>query len=156
MRSVQAVRVLREGDSPSLPVFRGDPAAWLPDLSRPGGPEGHWLVYLWGGQIGVLVDLTLGPAVAAGDAVRRSVRWDPGPWLGMRILPGFDGELAAELDADGRTVLRLDGRYRTPGGALGWLADAAVLHRLAARTARQLLADIADRVARLAAGTEAT
>jgi hypothetical protein len=156
MRGLHAVRVLREGDSPALPVFRRDPGAWLPDLTRPGGDEGHWQVYLWGGQVGVLVDLTLGPAVVAGDVVRRSVRWDPGPWLGVRVLPGFVGELTAELDPAGRTVVGLEGGYRTPGGALGWLADAAVLHRLAARTARQLLADIAERVARLDADPEAT
>jgi len=38
------------GDAEALRrALRGDPAAWLPDMTRPGADPSTWQVYLWAG-----------------------------------------------------------------------------------------------------------
>jgi hypothetical protein len=135
------------GDAEQLTVaFRGDPAGWLPELTRPGERPHEWQVYVWGGQLGVLVDLTLGGPVHRDAVTWRMARWEPGPPRPLRV-PSFDGDLGLRSEPDGSATLVLRGRYQPPGGVLGRAADRLVLHRLARATAHQLLADIAARLA---------
>jgi hypothetical protein len=143
---VEAVRPLPGDASRLLRHFRGDPATWLPELTQPGSEPGRWRTYLWGGEVGVLVDLSLGEPSAYGGVTQRRIDWDPGSWLGARRVPSFAGSLGLRVE-DGTAELLLRGRYRPPGGLLGRLADRLLLRRLAASTLDRLLADIAQRLA---------
>lgn len=148
MRELRAERALTQNAQGLARAFRrDDPATWLPDLTRAGDRPDRWLVYLWGGQVGVLVDLTVGVALDDGDVVSRSVSWEAVRWLGLRT-PAFTGELSLVHGPQDRATLVLRGTYRPPGGLPGVLADRIVLHRLARTTANQLLADIAERLDR--------
>lgn len=147
MRELRASRPL-DGDPDGLVcAFRGDPAGWLPDMTHAGNRPGRWLVYVWGGQIGVLVDLTVDRAVADGGSTWRPVTWEPVRWLGLRA-PGFTGQISLHGAAGQPATLLLHGMYRPPGGLLGALADRVILHPVTRATARQLLADIAERLDR--------
>lgn len=75
-------------------------------------------------------------------AVRRSTAGglEPDP-----RLPDFSGALGLRCEP-GSVVLVLRGTYDPPGGWLGNAVDALVLGTAAARTARQLLVDVAGRL----------
>lgn len=140
--ATEVVRPLTGDAQRLLRSFRGDPAGWLPELTQPGQGHGRWRTYLWGGEVGVLVDLSLGEASAQGTTTLRRIAWDAGSWR----VPTFDGDLGLRVE-DGAAALLLRGRYRPPGGPLGRLADRLLLHRLASSTLDRLLADIAERLA---------
>ena len=143
--TIKVERVLRGDGRDHLRAFEVDPLVWLPELSRPGATPDAWQVYLWGGEIGMLVDLRLGEPERDGAVTSRSVRWRPRPGLGARQIPHFEGELGLRLEHD-RGELLLQGRYHPPWGPLGVLADRLVLRRLASATLRQLLSDIRDQL----------
>lgn len=135
------------GDAEALRrAFRGDPAAWLPDLTKPGADPATWQVYLWAGQIGGLVQLTLDGWSGTGPTVSRRIRWDAGRWLGLRLIPSFDGDLALRGRNSGPPLLVLRGEYRPPAGLFGWVADRLFLRRVADHTAAQLAEEIAERL----------
>jgi hypothetical protein len=67
------------------------------------------------------------------------VSWAPkdgGPY------PTFAGTISVAEDAVGWSRIEIDGTYRPPFGIAGAAFDAAVGHRLAERTASELLAEI--------------
>jgi len=76
-----------------------------------------------------------------------AVTWEPaegGPY------PRFSGTLIAWAEHDPkRTFLEIDGTYSPPGGLAGELFDEAIGKRIAARTARALLEDIAQAMTRV-------
>jgi hypothetical protein len=61
-------------------------------------------------------------------------------------FPRFDGALSLEAASPKATTLTLEGRYEPPLGGAGKLFDAALGHRIAEATARELLKEIADRI----------
>ena len=61
-------------------------------------------------------------------------------------FPRFDGALSLEAASPKASTLTLEGRYDPPLGAAGKLFDAALGHRIAEATARELLKEIADRI----------
>ena len=128
-------------------VFRGDPRRWLPEGSNHDGGL-RWYVYLWAGQVGVLVHATIGEAFVDGEVLRRLVGFAPPP-VGLvgKAAPAFEGclELRPRRRGDAATLALL-GRYRPPGGAPGALADRLLLHRVARHTARTFLDDAAERL----------
>jgi hypothetical protein len=88
---------------------------------------------------------TLTPRHAAGEMLPHyGVTWAPehgGPY------PTFTGDLAIESADDYQSFyLVLTGTYQPPLGAVGAAFDAVIGHRIAAMTALDLLATIADSV----------
>lgn len=143
----------------ALAAFRQDPGRWLPTPLRGHGP-GHWQIYLWAGQLGVLMDCAVGRAGhgrgdvgapgTAGTGVVRHLEWQP---LGgasdtrlSRVVPTFCGELSAVDRGHGVAEMVLAGTYEPPGGRPGSLIDQLLLHRLARRTARRFLQAVAIRL----------
>lgn len=133
-------------------AFRSDPGRWLPEPGRRNG-IGHWLVHLWAGQLGVLVDCALAEVLRDGPQSRRRMTWQPlrdEESLLTRAVPSFRGELCLLDRGDGVAELVVDGTYRPPGGVAGSLADRLALHVLAKRTATTFLRAVADGLDRLA------
>lgn len=81
----------------------------------------------------------LGPVHALDDGWEVDVSWRAAALA--PLFPVFSGTIVARGDE-----LTLSGWYAPPGGALGRLADAALLHVAAEGTARWLLGEV-DRVA---------
>ena len=133
----------------TLLAFRAPPDTWLPTPLRRNG-IGNWQLYLWAGEIGLLVDCGIGDAETLRHGYRRRVSWRPlrgdvGSLLN-RAVPSFTGELSVEDRDDGPAQLVLTGTYQPPGGAAGSLIDRVALHRLARRTAKTFLAGVAARL----------
>lgn len=63
------------------------------------------------------------------------------------LFPVLDADLTLVPHGENATLLGLDGVYGPPAGALGAALDRAVLHRVAAATARSLLNRIARAIA---------
>ena len=78
------------------------------------------------------------------------VSWHP---EGSIVFPAFTGTLIVSGDDDpGCSLIELEGDYTPPMGATGELFDAAIGHRIAESTARELLGDLkraTDKVARV-------
>lgn len=127
--------------------FRGAPGDWLPVPAQAGDAAGEWDTYVGTERLGVLVRVVVGPPADGGAETRRLLRWEPrpGPVL-ERWLPPFDGDIGLEVDGRGAATLFLDGAYRPPGGAVGWLLDRAALGRLAHRSGRVFLREVAQRL----------
>jgi hypothetical protein len=144
-------------------AFRDDPDTWLPTPLRRNG-IGNWQVYLWAGEIGVLVDCGVSDAVWNGARWHRGLRWLPlrgdRDTLLSRAVPSLHGALSVvdrgdvdrgDVDrGDDGAELVLSGHYRPPGGAAGSLIDRVALHRLARRTGKVFLSAVADRLSELA------
>ena len=74
----------------------------------------------------------LGPGQRVGDGLRMEISWRSATLA--PLFPVFSGWLTVRPGE-----LRLDGYYAPPGGAIGLLADRALLHLVARRTASSLL-----------------
>jgi hypothetical protein len=96
---------------------------------------------------------TVAPMHDAGaDLARMSVDWEP---AGGGPFPQFHGTLVASNDENYESFsLVLDGAYQPPMGATGAAFDAALGHRIAIATARNLLAEVRDGVEKAYAATE--
>ncbi len=74
-----------------------------------------------------------------------SIRWTPengGPF------PDFSGRLSVQYVDDGCVQLEIRGEYTPPFGAIGQGFDLTVGQRIAARTCKNLLVEIAERIDR--------
>jgi len=87
--------------------------------------------------------------VFARDVVRRegravlTLRWQAtGP--GGSLFPALDADITLAPDGPQGSLLTMDGAYRPPMAGLGAGLDRAILNRVATRTARALLRQIAD------------
>jgi CBS domain-containing protein len=87
------------------------------------------------------VRLRTGVAHRSGTRVLIPVAWRAEP--GGRAFPAFEGQLELEAQSSMHVQLSLVGSYGVPMGPLGAMADAAVLHRVAERTAEQVLQGVA-------------
>ena len=79
----------------------------------------------------------LGPGQRDGDGLRFEISWRSATLA--PLFPVFSGWLTVR---PGELVL--DGHYAPPGGAIGLLADRALLHLAARRTARSLLIQLRE------------
>lgn len=76
------------------------------------------------------------------------MRWHvAGP--GGRLFPALDANLVLTADGPDATMLRIEGIYQPPLGALGARLDELVLHRVAAATVRGLVHKVADAIVNL-------
>lgn len=131
-------------------ALRLPPATWLPEpLEHDGGPRFH--VYLWAGQVGLLIDATIAAPRRDRGTLRRLVRLDPDrrSFLG-RWAPAFVGDIVLS-ERDGVAVVALDGTYQPPFGLLGDLGDVVGLRLLARRTATRFLSEVVAGLQRAAA-----
>ena len=91
-------------------------------------------------------------ADSGNDLGRMSVDWEP---AGGGLFPRFHGTLVASNDEGYESFsLVLDGSYEPPLGAGGAAFDAALGHRIAIATARNLLAEVRDGIEKAYAATE--
>jgi hypothetical protein len=130
--------------------------AWLGEMVRPATPPDEPARYLLDLELRVgehtprisfrkaaLVDL--GEPTVDGGSVRVEIAWRA---AGMTpLFPVFAGDLRWSDD-----VLRVEGVYAPPGGAVGAMADRLLLNVAARGTARRLLERIAEAVGSPASG----
>jgi hypothetical protein len=92
---------------------------------------------------GVIATLSRSPKHHALED-RIGVTWQPD--VDGEPFPRFDGALSLEAATPKASILTLAGKYEPPLGGAGKLFDAALGHRIAQATARELLKEIADRI----------
>jgi hypothetical protein len=74
-----------------------------------------------------------------------AIRWEvAGP--GGGLFPVLDADITVHPAGDDAALLTLAGAYRPPLGALGQALDRAILHRVAAATARNFLTRVAAEI----------
>lgn len=130
----------------SSELLLAPPEAWLPEGSVRGGPD-VWWVPLRGAGLHRSVACTVGTPWQTREGTWRSLRWEPVAEEGdvapfERVLPSFTGELGMVQDHGGPPSLVLTGSYDVPASRIGEMADAALLGRIAHRTATRFLARI--------------
>lgn len=81
------------------------------------------------------------------DAALLTLRWEAAGGATGSLFPALDADIRVIPGTDEETLLRLDGVYRAPLGALGAGLDNLVLHRVAAATIRAFIGRVADLMA---------
>jgi hypothetical protein len=100
-----------------------------------------------------LVHARFREAIIHGAAVVLTLRWEAtGPGGGM--FPALDADITLTADGEQATLLRMDGAYRPPLGAVGTVLDRAILHRVATATIRSFVGKVADAIVNPAADME--
>lgn len=89
-----------------------------------------------------LVRVQLRSPVTHGDTTLVALRWEAAG-TGGSLFPALDADLSVRPAGGECAMLRLDGTYRPPLGALGAGLDRAVLHLVAASTARAFIRQVA-------------
>jgi hypothetical protein len=130
--------------------FRGPAAGWLPAPARPSGPR-QWVVDLHAGPLVRSVTCRVGDPWTEGPASWRSLAWRPSGERGdlvpiQWLLPSFTGEIGITRSPEDALQLVLRGSYAAPVGVVGAVFDAALLRRVAERTARRFLREVAGRL----------
>ncbi len=143
----------REG---ALKAFESEARELFPN-SRQQGPT-RVRLSLSTGALRRDVDVHLGLAWHLISGWWRPLTWIPveqsGDLLPMhRLLPTFVGELGLVGDD---STLALDGVYEPPMGRAGDVVDMVAMHRVAERTAQELLRDLATRIDELAMSSSAS
>jgi hypothetical protein len=89
-----------------------------------------------------LVTVHVQDLVTRGPTATLPLRWEvTGP--GGALFPALDANITLTETGEQATVLRLDGTYRPPLGALGAGLDAAIMRRVANATIRSFVTRIA-------------
>lgn len=84
-----------------------------------------------------------------------AIRWEAtGP--GGRLFPVLDADIRLAAAGDRVSLLTIAGSYRPPLGPLGEALDRAILHRVAAATLRNFLAQVAAQIGGQPGAAEAT
>jgi len=79
------------------------------------------------------------------ESVGLAIRWEAtGP--GGGLFPVLDADIRLVRAGEGAAVLAVSGAYRPPLGPLGQALDRAILHRVAAATIRDFVAQMAARL----------
>jgi hypothetical protein len=80
------------------------------------------------------------------ESVGLAIRWEAtGP--GGGLFPVLDADIRLVRAGERAAVLAISGVYRPPLGPLGQALDRAILHRVAAATIRDFVAQVAARIA---------
>jgi hypothetical protein len=90
------------------------------------------------------VDADVGPAETAPTSLRVPLHWKAAEH--QNLFPVMDAELHISDVAAEHIELRLVGEYRAPLGAVGAVADALAGRRVAERSLRRFLAEVARRL----------
>jgi hypothetical protein len=90
-----------------------------------------------------LVKVSLLEPVPRDDVMVLPLRWEATGVTGG-LFPVLDADLTVTPAGAGQTLMRLDGAYRPPLGAVGAGLDRVVLRRAATATIRSLLTRVAD------------
>lgn len=137
-------------------AFVSDPGRWLPLPAVPMDGSG-WLTTVHGGPALQAVQARIGQARDLPDAFIRRISWVPAAHDGAlagRVLPILEGQLRIEHRNPPGVDMVLGAHYPPPGGRAGDLIDAVAMHRIAERTVRRFLEEIAERL-RVGASTTA-
>jgi hypothetical protein len=105
----------------------------------------HGIALLTVGPVRVvsrLVRVRLREPVVHGDTWVLALRWEAAGH-GASLFPVLDADLTLRPTGERACVLRLDGSYRPPLGAVGAGLDRAVLHHVAAATVRAFTRTVA-------------
>jgi hypothetical protein len=93
-----------------------------------------------------LVSVSFVDIVTHGDSAILGMRWNAaGP--GGGLFPALDANIILTADGAQACLLRLEGTYRPPLGALGARLDAAIMNRIASATIRGFVGRVADAIA---------
>jgi hypothetical protein len=93
-----------------------------------------------------LVRIQARDLASAEGSVGLAIRWEAtGP--GGGLFPVLDADIRLVRAAERTCVLTMSGVYRPPFGALGQALDRTILHRVAAATIRDFVAQVAARIA---------
>jgi hypothetical protein len=99
------------------------------------------------GMVGLskLVRIQTRDLASTDGSVGLAIRWEAtGP--GDGLFPALDADIRLVHAGEGACVLTMSGVYRPPLGALGHALDRAILHRVAAATIRDFIAQVAARI----------
>jgi hypothetical protein len=89
-----------------------------------------------------VVRVSLGAPTRLGETTLLPMSWEAtGP---TGFFPVMDGDLEIAPLGERRTQLAMSARYRPPFGALGRVADRALLHRVAEATVKEFVDRVAD------------
>lgn len=92
-----------------------------------------------------LVTVSFLDMVTRGESAVLGLRWTAaGP--GGRLFPALDANITLTPDGEQATVLRLEGAYRPPLGAVGARLDTAIMNRVATATMRSFVRRVADAI----------
>jgi hypothetical protein len=92
-----------------------------------------------------LVSVSFLDPVTRADSSVLGMRWNAvGP--GGGLFPALDANIVLTADGGQASVLRLEGAYRPPLGALGARLDAVIMNRIATATIRGFTDRIADAI----------
>jgi hypothetical protein len=130
-------------------AMRQAPHEWLRGMAAEAGLHGERMLVEVGLQVGGRplsrpVGLEVGDLVATNRVASLPLWLQPDEPAGL--VPSFTGSLDAAWLGPGRTHLALALQYEPPLGALGRMADRALLHRVAETMARRLLESVAERL----------
>lgn len=122
-----------------IALVRASHGAWGEGLARvgPAGPVPG---------LSKLVHVQYRELAHRGGVAVLTLRWQAAGAAGG-LFPVLDADLTLVPHGANAALLGLDGVYGPPAGALGAALDRALLHRVAAATARSLLRRIADAIA---------
>ena len=149
-RSIEASTTLRAPRSTARYVLRDDPGCAFADGLSEGQrrtreiPTDIVTAVGSGTAVQQEIVVSLGTAGESDDRVTVPVSWRP--ISHKRLLPGFAGELAVDVDDAGNTRLMLRGSYEVPLGPVGGFGDVLVGRRVARRSLRTLVEDVARRL----------
>jgi hypothetical protein len=97
-----------------------------------------------GGAITRRVHAEVGPLITGHASLRMPVHWRAAEH--PKLFPVMDGALDISDAAGNHIELRLVGEYRAPLGAVGALADALAGRRVAEKSLRGFLSEVASRL----------
>jgi hypothetical protein len=140
-------------------AMRQAPHEWLRGMAAEAGLHGERMLVEVGLQVGGH-PLTRPVGLEVGDLVATKRVASLPVWLQADepagLVPSFAGSLDAAWLGQGRTHLALALQYEPPLGAVGRVADRALLHRVAETMAQRLLHSVAERLSdELAGSTDA-
>ncbi len=120
-------------------LVRASHGAWGEGLARvgPAGPVPG---------LSKLVHVQFRELARRGGVAVLTLRWQAAGAAGG-LFPVLDADITLVPHGETGTLLGLDAVYGPPGGGLGAVLDRALLHRVAAATARSLLNRIAEAIA---------
>lgn len=144
-RFVRDFTVLDRPLSEVVSIIRDPEAAWLAPLatSTPGNDDAHPVRI--GPRDGQIFSKQFTVHVGEVEEIRDGLVI-PTLWKATstpRLFPTMEADLLVSPFGDSQTYLSLEGRYRRPLGVIGEQVDDLLLHRLAERSIRSFLQQVA-------------